>query len=68
VERVTLGLRRAAGVLAGAAGRRLMASESGVALSDAGIIEIVGDRLRISRPLLGDEVSRALLALDPADC
>jgi len=68
VERVMLGLRRAAGVLAGTAGRRLLASESGVALTDAGIIEIVGDRLRIARPLLGDEVSRALLALDSADC
>lgn len=68
VERVMLGLRRAAGVRSGVAGLRLLASEDGVSLCDAGIIEVVGDRLRIARPLLGDEVSRALLALDPADC
>jgi oxygen-independent coproporphyrinogen-3 oxidase len=68
VERVMLGLRRAAGVRTGVAGRRLLASESGVALGDVGILEVVGDRLRIARPLLGDEVSRALLALDCADC
>jgi len=68
VERVMLGLRRAAGVSTGVAGRRLLASESGVALGDAGILEVVGDRLRIARPLLGDEVSRALLALDYGDC
>ena len=68
VERVMLGLRRAAGVRAGAAGERLLASESGVALIDAGVLEVVGDRLRIARPLLGNEVSRALLALDAGDC
>ena len=68
VERVMLGLRRAAGVRAGAAGERLLASESGVALIDAGVLEVVGDRLRIARPLLGDEVSRTLLALDAGDC
>ncbi len=68
VERVMLGLRRAAGVRTGVAGQQLLASESGVALGDAGILEVVGDRLRIARPLLGDEVSRALLALDGGDC
>ena len=68
VERVMLGLRRAAGVRAGAAGQRLLTSEGGVALRDAGILEVAGDRLRIARPLLGDGVSRALLALDPGDC
>ena len=68
VERVVLGLRRAAGVRAGVAGQRLLTSEGGVALRDAGILEVAGDRLRIARPLLGDGVSRALLALDPGDC
>jgi oxygen-independent coproporphyrinogen-3 oxidase len=68
VERVLLGLRRAAGVLTGAAGERLLQSEPGSAVVDAGILELVGDRLRIARPLMGDEVSRALLALTPGDC
>jgi oxygen-independent coproporphyrinogen-3 oxidase len=68
VERVLLGLRRAAGVRAGMAGERLLQSESGSAVVAAGILETDGDRLRIARPLLGDEVSRALLALKPGDC
>jgi putative oxygen-independent coproporphyrinogen III oxidase len=68
VERVLLGLRRAAGVLAGVAGERLLKSEQGSAVVDAGILEVDGDRLRIARPLLGDGVSRALLALTPGDC
>ena len=68
VERVLLGLRRAAGVLTGAAGERLLQSEPGSAVVDAGILEMAGDRLRIARPLMGDEVSRALLALSPGDC
>lgn len=68
VERVLLGLRRAAGVLAGVAGERLLKSERGSAVVDAGILEVDNDRLRIARPLLGDGVSRALLALTPGDC
>ena len=68
VERVLLGLRRAAGVLAGVAGERLLKSERGSAVVDAGILEVDDDRLRIARPLLGDGVSRALLALTPGDC
>jgi putative oxygen-independent coproporphyrinogen III oxidase len=68
VERVLLGLRRAAGVVAGEAGERLLQSERGSAVVAAGILEASGERLRIARPLLGDEVSRALLALTPGDC
>jgi putative oxygen-independent coproporphyrinogen III oxidase len=68
VERVMLGLRRAAGVRAGAAGDALMASADGEALAAAGVIEMVGDRLVVARPLLGDEVSRRLLALPLGDC
>ncbi len=68
VERVMLGLRRAAGVILGSAGERLLASERGGAALEAGILGVAGDRLMINRPLLGDEVSRALLALAPADC
>ncbi len=68
VERVMLGLRRAVGVRSGVAGEQLIGSDLGAAVREAGILEVVGGRLRISRPLLTDEVSRALLALQPVDC
>ncbi len=67
-ERLVLGLRRAAGVVAGEGGRRLEDSPAGRRLLAAGVLERVGDRLRIARPLLGDEVSRAVLALEGGDC
>lgn len=67
-ERLVLGLRRAAGVVAGAGGRRLLASAPGRRLVQAGVLEQVGERLRVARPLLGDEVGRALLALEEGDC
>jgi putative oxygen-independent coproporphyrinogen III oxidase len=68
VERVMLGARRAAGVAAGAAGRALLASPAGRRLVDAGVVVEQGDRLVVTKPLLGDEVARALLALDPLEC
>jgi putative oxygen-independent coproporphyrinogen III oxidase len=67
-ERLVLGLRRAAGVAAGEGGRRLEESAAGRRLAAAGVLERVGDRLRVARPLLGDEVSRAVLALEGGDC
>jgi len=68
VERVLLGLRRAAGVATGLAGAALLASPAGERLLAAGVI--VGDdrRLRVTRPLLGDEVAREVLALAPIEC
>lgn len=68
VDRVLVGLRRTAGVVAGVAGNALLAAPGGVRLRSAGVIALEGDRLRVERPLLGDEVSRALLALDPVEC
>lgn len=68
VERVLLGLRRAAGVTAGSAGSELLASPAGGRLVAAGVIVAEGDRVRVTRPLLGDEVSRELLALAPIEC
>lgn len=65
VERVFLGIRRVAGVVAGHAGSALMNSEEGHRLVAAGVIEWVGDRLLVKRPLLTDHVARALLALAP---
>jgi len=65
VERVLIGLRRAAGVTPGPAGVALAGSPAGTRLTAAGVLAVAPDRLRVVRPLLGDEVSRALLALDP---
>ena len=67
-ERLLLGLRRTAGVVAGAGGERLLASAWGARLEAAGVIELDEGRLRVVRPLLTDEPSRAVLALDPPDC
>lgn len=67
-ERIVLGLRRAAGVVAGQAGAALMASRDGGRLVDAGILCERHGRLVVTRPLLGDEAARAVLALTVADC
>lgn len=67
-ERLVLGLRRAAGVGAGEGGQRLLASPSGRRLIEAGVLEHAGDRLRVTRPFLADEVGRAVLALKETDC
>jgi oxygen-independent coproporphyrinogen-3 oxidase len=67
-ERVLLGLRRAAGVVPGESGGRLLASPQGRRLRDAGVLAMRGGRLVVTRPLLGDEVSRALLALTMPEC
>jgi oxygen-independent coproporphyrinogen-3 oxidase len=67
-ERLVLGLRRASGAVPGEAGRRLLGSPAGQRLVASGVLAAGEDRLRIARPLLGDEVSRAVLALEPGDC
>lgn len=68
VERVFVGLRRRAGVQLGAAGLRLLESEGGHRLVEAGVIAVSNDRLIIERPLLTDAVLRELLALPIPDC
>lgn len=67
-ERLVLGLRRAAGAVAGEGGRLLAESPAGRRLFAGGVLEWAGERLRVARPLLGDEVGRAVLALEPPDC
>jgi oxygen-independent coproporphyrinogen-3 oxidase len=67
-ERLVLGLRRTAGVTAGPCGEALLASPDGRRLVDAGVLAMHGDRLVVERPLLGDEASRAVLALPIPDC
>nr|MDE0500593.1 radical SAM family heme chaperone HemW [bacterium] len=64
-ERVLLGIRRTAGVRTGGAGEALWESPRGRELHRAGVIGLRGDRLVVERPLLTDEVSRAILELPP---
>ncbi|HSM01759.1 MAG TPA: radical SAM family heme chaperone HemW [Acidimicrobiia bacterium] len=67
IERVSLGLRRATGVVAGVAGSALLATPEGERLVEAGIVAESDGHIVVTRPLLGDEVARALLALgEPA--
>jgi oxygen-independent coproporphyrinogen-3 oxidase len=68
LERVILGLRRSAGVVAGAAGRCLWESTRGEHLRSAGVIGMDGGRIVVLRPLLTDEVARSVLSLSPGDC
>jgi hypothetical protein len=66
-ERLLVGLRRTAGVVAGQGGAALLNSHWGERLRRAGVIGAIGDRIMILRPLLGDEVGRAVLALQPGE-
>ena len=67
-ERIVLGLRRAAGVAAGVAGRALLESHDGGRLVDTGILCERDGRLVVGMPLLGDEAARTVLALTIDDC
>ena len=67
LERLLVGLRRAAGVVPGPGGEALVRSSWGARLVDAGVLGLVGGRLVVLRPLLGDEVGRAVLALQPGE-
>ncbi|NQV06455.1 radical SAM family heme chaperone HemW [bacterium] len=64
LERLVIGLRRAAGASPGEAGAVLLASAAGERLVSAGVIESSAGRLRVIRPLLGDEVARTILGLE----
>lgn len=66
-ERLLLGIRRTAGVRALGAGMALWTSRRGRRLRRAGVIELRDGRLRVSRPLLTDEVSREILTMDPLE-
>ncbi len=63
-DRLILGLRRTAGVVRDEAAARLLESEWGRRLIDAGILTGDERRVRVAAPLMGDEVARAVLALD----
>lgn len=68
LERLFLGLRRRAGVVAGRGGVGLLESEEGAALLAAGVLGRQGERIVVLRPLLTDAVVRAVLALPPGEC
>jgi oxygen-independent coproporphyrinogen-3 oxidase len=65
IDRLFVGLRRAAGVADGPGVRSLVESDEGQMLQEAGVIVMSGDRLIVRRPLLTDEVHRAVLGLEP---
>ena len=67
VERLLLGLRRIAGVVPGRGGEALLASLRGERLREAGVLGLAAGRMVVLRPLLGDEVGRAVLALQPGE-
>ncbi len=64
VDRMFVGLRRTAGVPTGPGVEALLRSPDGIRLVEAGIIELEGNRLVVKRPLLTDEVHRAVLGLE----
>ncbi len=64
-ERLMLGLRRRAGAVAGEIGDRLVVSDAGRRLIAAGVLGHGDGRLVVLRPLLTDEVTRAVLDLAP---
>lgn len=66
-ERLLVGLRRRAGVVPGEGGAALLASPWGERLQRAGVLGLRGGRVVVLRPLLGDEVGRAVLALQPGE-
>ena len=63
-ERVFLGLRRRSGVVAGLAGDTFLASGNGHRFVDAGVVQKVGERLIVNKPLLTDAVAREVLAME----
>ena len=64
IDRLFVGLRRSAGVSDGPGVQSLIGSPEGRLLREAGVIEMSGDRLVVRRPLLTDEVHRAVLGLE----
>jgi oxygen-independent coproporphyrinogen-3 oxidase len=64
LDRLFVGLRRAAGVVAGPGGDAFVRDQDGRRLIDAGIVSMEGNRLMVNNPMLTDEVLRVVLGLD----
>ena len=67
IDRLFVGLRREAGVIAGRGGAALVEDPEGRRMLDAGILALVDGQLRVENPLLGDEVLRAVIGLRPQE-
>ncbi len=67
IDRLFVGLRREAGVIAGRGGAALLEDPEGRRLFDAGVLALLDGRLRVENPLLGDEVLRAVIGLRPPE-
>jgi putative oxygen-independent coproporphyrinogen III oxidase len=64
IDRMFVGLRRTAGISAGPGGQALLDSRDGRRLVDVGLISSDGSRIVVDKPMLTDEVLRAVLDLD----
>ena len=67
-DRLMLGLRLAAGTPLGSVARSFAASPQGQRFVRAGILDVAGDRLVVTDPLLADAVAREALSVSPFDC
>lgn len=65
IDRLFVGLRRVAGVAPGPGTEAFLAAGSGRRLLELGLVELVDGRLRVTNPLLTDEVERTVLDLRP---
>jgi len=67
-DRLMLGLRLAAGTPLTPTARRFAASDAGMAMVEAGILEIGAGRMRVVVPMMTDAVIREALSVSAADC
>jgi oxygen-independent coproporphyrinogen-3 oxidase len=67
IDRLFVGLRREDGVIAGRGGAALVEDPEGKRLLHAGVLALADGRLRVENPLLGDEVLRAVIGLQPPE-
>jgi len=63
LDRLFVGLRRSAGVSLGPGGRAFVADPDGQRLLEAGVVSVLGDRLKVENPMLSDAVLRVVLGL-----
>jgi len=67
-DRLMLGLRLAAGTPLTPTARRFAASDAGMAMVEAGILEIGAGRMRVVVPMMTDAVIREALSVSAVDC
>ncbi|MCL1599983.1 MAG: radical SAM family heme chaperone HemW [Actinomycetia bacterium] len=67
-DRLMVGLRLAAGTPLTPTARRFAASQEGMRLIQAGILESKSGRLRVVKPMMADAVIREALSVSAVDC